>query len=559
MSATSTIAARFAASVESAPEATAVRLVRQGGETEVLSRRDLHAQAARAASGFAALGVGRGDVVLFLLPTCREMLGFYLAALHTGVIPLVQPEPRGGQAGTLYAEHVRRLADALGARHALALPEARASLAAVLGDRAVDARHLLEHGEADLAPACTPGDVAHLQATSGSTGVPKVAVVRHGNLDANVRAIGDAIAERQGDRIVSWLPLFHDMGLVCLSCALSWGRELVLTDPSNFVRNPIQYWLQLVSSFGGTVSPAPTSAYQVCARLARRRRFEGLDLSRWRVGFCGAEPVHARTVAEFHAAFAPYGLPATTLLPVYGLAESTLAVTIPPQGEPPLLDTVDGALLEGELRAVPPRPGGRAVSLVCVGRPLAGHELRVTDAAGRPLPDRRIGEIETRGPSVIDGYWSARDTEGLKRPDGFLRTGDLGYLDGGALYVTGRRKDILILRGRNLLPSLVEALVEEVVANGIQNGVAAIGLTNEEIATEELHLLIESRAVPPPGCREIEEAVRRALQETFEVTGIYLHWVPKGSLPKTTSGKLKRSSCREIARDRVYPRAEVAV
>lgn len=520
-----TVVARFAESLERSPGATAVRLVLHGGEVQDLSYKDLHDTARRAARGLASLGLGKGDVVLLLLPTCREMLGLYLACLYTGVIPLIQPEPRAVQTTDLYAEHVQQLAAQVGARFVLTLP---------------DALDLLDRGEADLEPLAAntrPEDVAHLQATSGSTGMPKIAVLRNRNVSANVRAIGEAIQEREGDTVVSWLPLYHDMGLICISCNLYWQRPLVLTDPANFVRHPIQYWLQLISSFGGTVSPAPTSAYQVCARLARRRRFEGLDLSRWRVAFCGAEPVHPRTLADFYDAFAPYGLPATTLLPVYGLAESTLAVTIPPQGARHRLDVMDG--------------GAHPITLVCVGRPLAGHQVRVTDAEGNPLPERQIGEIEALGPSVVDGYWKVEDTDGLKRPDGYLRTGDLGYLDSGELFVTGRKKDILILRGRNLVPSQLEALVEEVLASGIQNGVAAVGLMNDDIATEELHLIVESRVAPPPDREELEEKIRNALSETFEVTGIYVHWLRKGSIPKTTSGKIRRSQCREIAREQI--------
>jgi fatty-acyl-CoA synthase len=542
-----TVVDRFAESLERSPGATAVHLVSQGGDTQELSYEDLHATARRAARGLASLGIRRGDVVLLLLPTCREMLGLYLASLYTGVIPLIQPEPRAVQTTGLFAEHVQRLAACAGARHVLALPAVCEGLRHTLEECAVDALGLFDQGEADLAPVTGPEDVAHLQATSGSTGEPKVAVVRNRNVSANVRAIGEAIHQRPGDRVVSWLPLYHDMGLICISCTLYWQRPLVLTDAANFVRHPIQYWLQLISSFQGTISPAPTSAYQVCARLARRRRFD-LDLSRWRVAFCGAEPVHPRTLAEFQEAFAPCGLPETTLLPVYGLAESTLAVTVPSQGSRPGLDIVDGALLETEHRAVPAGPGARPITLVCVGRALAGHQVRVTDADGRPLPDRHVGEIEALGPSVVDEYRGG-DSDGLKRPDGYLRTGDLGYLDGGDLYVTGRKKDILILHGRNLLPSPLEALVAEVVANGIHNGTAAVGLWNEEIATEELHVIVESRQVPPPDREELEERVRNALRETFEVTGIYIHWVRKGEIPKTTSGKIRRSLCQEIARE----------
>jgi acyl-CoA synthetase (AMP-forming)/AMP-acid ligase II len=542
-----TVLSRLAASLERSPEAAAVHLHAPGREVLALSHQGLHATARRAARGLAALGLSRGDVLLLALPTHRELLGLYLASLCAGVIPLILPEPRSAQAGEIYAEQVQRLAAQTGARHLCVPPEARDHLAAALRGIAVAGGDLLDHGEAPLELSAAPEDVAHLQATSGSTGSPKVAVVRHRNVAANVRAIGEAIGEREGDRVVSWLPLYHDMGLICISCALFWQRPLVLTDSTSFVRHPINHWLGLISAFGGTISPAPASAYQVCARLAARRRFAGLDLSSWRVGFCGAEPVHPRTLADFQEAFAPYGLSPTTLLPVYGLAEATLAVTIPRQGSRPRLDTVDARLLEEEHRAVPLPPGGpRALTLTGLGPPLAGHSLRVTGAGGEPLGERQVGEVEVQGPSVLDGYWG---DAGQALAGGPLRTGDLGYLADGELFITGRKKDIVIARGRNLLPSQLEALAGEVLASGIQNGVAAVGIMNDEIATEELHLIVESRVVPPADQDLLEERLRNALAEGFEVTGIYIHWVRKGSIPKTTSGKIQRSRCRDLVHE----------
>ena len=544
-----TVIDRFAESLARAPDAVAVYLVMPDAKIEVLSYRDLEVVARRAACGLGELGLSRGNVVLLALPTCVEVLGLYLASLCTGVIPLILPEPRGPHAGELYADQAHALAARVGARWVLALPEARERLASKLRN-AVDARQQLRLGEVSIELAARPEDAAHLQTSSGSTGLPKVAVVRNRNISANVQAIGAAIDQRDGDRVVSWLPLCHDMGLICVSCVLFWQRPLVLTDPANFARHPVRNWLQLLSSWGGTISAAPTSAYQICARLGRRRRFDDLDLSRWRVGFCGAEPVHPRTLAEFNAAFAPYGLRRETLLPVYGLAETTLAATIPRLGSQPRLDTIDSRALEEEQRAMPAEPGGRrSVTLVCVGRPLAGHDVRIVDAHGRRLPERQIGEIEVHGPSVVESYWGEKRESHKEVPGGSCRTGDLGYLDGGELFVTGRMKDIIIVRGRNLMPSQLEPVVAEIVANDIQNGVAAFGLANPDGATEDLHLMVESRDVPPPDRHVLEENVRHFVWEAFEVTGIYIHWVSKGSIPKTASGKIQHSQCPELLRE----------
>jgi acyl-CoA synthetase (AMP-forming)/AMP-acid ligase II len=544
---TPTVLDRFAECLERRPDDVAVCLVEGGGQGRDFSYADLYRCARRAAAGLAGLGLERGDAVLVALPTCQELLGIYLGALASGVVPLILPEPHALRTPEVYAHQVDRLAAPAAARHLVVTGEAITALASAVVERAVVVDELFAAGEASLSLAADPAALAHLQATSGSTGSPKVAEVRHRNVSANVAAIGEAIAQRPGDKVVSWLPFYHDMGLICLSCVLFWQRPLVLTDPGNFVRHPIRYWLQLISDHRGTISPAPASAYQICARLARRRRFPGLDLSSWRVGFCGAEPVHRRTLDEFFTAFSPQGLSATTLLPVYGLAEATLAVTIPALGRPPVSDEIDLARLEREHLAVPVEPGcSRPHQMVALGPPLAGHRVRVVDESGRELAERQVGEIEVLGPSVVDGYCGDDEGSLLKRPDGYLRSGDLGYLAAGELHVTGRRKDIIILRGRNLLPSQIERVVEEALDSGIHQGVAAVGVENEELGTEELHLLLESRQVPPEGRAQLEQRVREALTEAFEVGGGYIHWLRKGTLPKTTSGKIRRSRCREL-------------
>jgi len=519
-----TVIDQFAASLDRDPRATAVTLVAPGGEAEELSYETLYALARRAAMGLSSRGIDRGDVVVLAMPTSREILGYYLASLCTGVIPLIAPSHDGA------AEHAASVAAAAGARHVLTLADAHEGLA---------------RGEGSLDLRIHADDIAHLQATSGSTGLPKIAVIRNRNVSANVRAIGDAIEEREGDRVVSWLPLYHDMGLICISCVLHWQRPLVLTDPGNFVRHPIRYWLSLISTYGGTVSPAPTSAYQICSRLARRRQFENLDLSRWRVGFCGAEPVHARTIEEFRDTFAPYGLAPTTVLPVYGLAEATLAVTIPQQGTVPVFDAVDRERLEREQLAMPALPNDRAAVHVGLGPPLGGHDVKIVDAEGRALPERHVGEIEVHGPSVINSY---RSCETSIATNG-LRTGDLGYIADGRLFVTGRKKDIIIIHGRNLLPAELEATAEETLATGIHNGVAAVGMMNDAQATEELHLFVESREVPPPDRELLEERLRGVMSDAFQLSGVHVHWTPKGSIPKTPSGKIQRSRCRELLRE----------
>src|SRR6185436_5745690 len=302
------------------------------------------------------------------------------------------------------------------------------------------------------------------------------------------------------------------------------------TDAANFVHNPIT-WLQMISRFGGTLSPAPNSAYQACARLAKRRTFEDLDLSSWRVALCGAEPVHEETIRRFTEAFERYGWRATAMLPVYGLAEATLAATIPDPNALPHIDRLDGEL---------------SMNMVSVGPAIPGHQVRIVDGEGSPLREREIGEVELAGPSVIDEYWdNPQETRSLKRADGFLRTGDLGYLAGGELYITGRQKDIIIINGRNLVPAQIEAAMEQVFNDDIA-GIVACGVQDAQTNSESLHLIIESRILPHPDRAVAEEKLRGGLESMFGLGGATIHWVKKGEIPKTSSGKVQRHRCREL-------------
>lgn len=350
--------------------------------------------------------------------------------------------------------------------------------------------------------------------------------------------------------LVSWLPLSHDMGLIGLSYALYHQIPLVLSDTTNFVRNPLS-WLEWISQYRGTLSPAPNSAFQMCARLAALRPPRGLDLSSWRVALCGAEPVHENTLVQFTRAFAASGLNRVTPVPVYGLAEATLAVTISDIRAPFMVDHVDADAVASRGVATPAEPDGEhSLSLVCVGTVVDGHELRIVDENGTLLDDRQVGEIEYRGPSVIDGYWHNDIANAdLKRPDGFLRTGDLGYLADGRLYVTGRKKDLLIIGGRNFTPNQIESFVEAVAKSTLTPAVIAVGVPDQTTGTEALHLLLDTRLADEDSRRPLEARIRESLASAFDLTGVRMHWIAAGRLPRTTSGKIQRFQCRELIRE----------
>jgi fatty-acyl-CoA synthase len=538
-----TVIDRFRDSLEQNPEAIALRFVEGSGEVREFTHSDLFDSVCRAARGLREVGLQKGDRIVVAFRTTSETLGLYLAAQVMGVIPLFLPEARGQGGGEYHCNRINDFAAAVDARFVFLDRQVHEELGADLVSTAISQEDLWQEPGTTVELRVEPGAVAHLQATSGSTGQPKIVGLRHNHISANVYAIGEAIAQGPGDQVVSWLPLYHDMGLICLSCVLHWQCPLVLTDSSNFVRHPINGWLKLIGRFQATISPAPTSAYQVCSRLARRVRPGDLDLSSWRVAFCGAEPVRATALRNFEAAFGPHGLSPTTLLPVYGLAEATLAVSIPSIKDRWECERIDRAALASDGRGqLSTAEGVAAVEIVSVGKPLAGHLVRVSGPSGQPLPARTVGEVEVAGPSVVSTYWNGE----VVQREGFLPTGDLGYEADGRLFITGRKKEIIICYGRNLVPSQVEAVVEKILDTGIHQGVAAFGVPNRETASEDLHLLVEARGPQSLDRDRMEERIRSALLEIFEVGGAFIHWVKKGQIPKTTSGKIQRYRSRRL-------------
>ncbi len=548
--------AALRATIDERPDDIAVRAFDPDGAMEVLTYRRLHDAAAAVGEALSRLGIGRGDRILMALPTCGEFFAVYLGCLASGIIPAVVPGPRAGQAG-FDADYLGTVAAKLAAR-CIVVRDAVAA-AAVPGDTlsaalppVVAAKSLLDADRpaygVDSAVA-DPDGIAHLQGTSGSTAMPRWAIVRHRNIAANVRAIGTAILQRDDDVLVTWLPMSHDMGLIGVSYAWYWGIPIVAADPSNFIRNPL-FWLDLIGRFGGTLSPAPNSAYQACCRIARLRPPAGLNLSSWRVALCGAEPVHEATLREFAQTFGRFGLRREALMPVYGLAEATLAVTISSPTEPFHAERVNAASCAPgvEVATVAEDDRRSVVPMVACGRVIEGHELRIAAADGNPVAEGIVGEIEVRGDSVIDGYWAAAgaaDDSGLKR-NGFLRTGDLGYLRDGEIFVTGRMKEILIIGGRNFSPLQIEATLERILAVPFTPAVVAVEAVDEHLNSGALHLLLDSRLRAGAQERNVEARIRQTLEQVFGLRGATLHWVASGHIPRTTSGKIQRFRCREL-------------
>jgi 1-acyl-sn-glycerol-3-phosphate acyltransferase len=374
---------------------------------------------------------------------------------------------------------------------------------------------------------------------------PKGVTLDHANLLANIRAWGQAVGLTPADVIVSWLPLYHDMGLIgAWLGSLYHACPLVLMSPLDFLARP-ERWLWAMHQHRGTVTAAPNFAFELCLRHLDPVRLQGLDLSSWRYAANGAEPVAAGTLTRFAATFQPYGFRAEALAPVYGLAESTVGLAVSPPGRGPLIDRVQReALAKGS--ALPAVVDDiHALPLVACGRPLPGHEVRIVDEAGRELPPRRVGRLEFRGPSSTRGYYRNPAATARLIRDGWLDSGDLAYLADGDVIITGRIKDMIIRGGRNLYPYELEVAVGGIP--GVRRGcVAVFGVGVAGQGTEKLVVVAESR--------ETDEVARQELIRRINALGVDLLGAPPDDVVlapphavlKTSSGKIRRAATRDV-------------
>ncbi len=529
-------------------------------ESVVFSYAEAWDLARRAAAHLEARGVRHGDRVLLVLPTGPSFLAAFHGCQVLGAIPVPVVPP---VSLTRMDDHMARIARVAQVCEASAVVvneqllaitglvrsrfrEARGALSNVIFGRDL----LREDVALDGLRATAPSAPGMLQFTSGSTGDPKGVVLPHTSLLANILAIGRAAEFQPGDVALAWLPLFHDMGLIGhFLAATAWGLPLVLMPPETFIRRPRE-WLRAISRYRGSCSAAPNFAYSLCVKKCRDRDLEGVDLSSWRVAFCGAEPINHETVLSFRERFAGHGFRPGTFFPVYGMAEFSLAATFPRPQTPPRLDRVRRHDLEERGVASPVDApaavpdGTDVVTCVGVGRAMPDHDLRIVDAEGRLVPDRRVGEIEVRGPSMMSGYYRAPLATAEAIRDGWLRTGDMGYVVDGELFVTGRRKEMIIKGGKNLYPMDIEAAAGRV--DGIRVGCcAAFGVSNTARGTEDLVLVCETRVEDAEARAALVAAVRTAVLEAVGATPDAVVLVEPGTVPKTSSGKIQRDLMRK--------------
>ena len=495
-----------------------------------------------------ARGLGRGDYVALLIPEADGFLTAFLGVSLAGLVPIPLAHPVDvGQLGA-DIEKVAAILRAAPARAIVTTARLLPSLQA-LGAVAPTIELVVPWSEltgpALAAPEpADPDAPAMLQFTSGSTSQPRGVVLTHANLSANAQAIAGpaGLGASPTDTGVSWLPLFHDMGLIGLALsALYVGCRVVFLSPAEFLKRPVT-WLRAISRHRGTISFAPNFAYEMCLRRVKDAELAGLDLSSWRVAGCGAEPIQAATLEAFAAKFAHVGFRAASLVAAYGLAEHTLAVALAPRDRGLRVDAIRGSELIARRRAVPCSPDAPDASrLVGCGRAFPEHALRVVDDGGRPVGERIVGEILASGPSVMRGYVSGPDATSAVVREGWLATGDLGYLADGELFVCGRRKEMIIVGGRNYFPQDIERVVYG--APGVRAGGVAAFAATAPGHPDRAVVVVETRgAVSADVLRA--EVRRRVLQATgLAVDEIIL--VSNGTIDRTSSGKLRRAELRD--------------
>jgi len=521
----------------------------RGELVEVLPYAKLREEALALSVRLRAAGLSTGDRVALAAESNGDFLRAFFACQYAGLVPAPTPLPAPFGGKDAYVAHIRRMLVSANVRAAFAPPELSAWFAeAAEGLALVVAGSLVELPETgeDALLTPDPSGLCYLQYSSGSTRFPVGVAVSQSALIANVSAIAgpEGLAVGPADRAVSWLPLYHDMGLVgMLLTGMAFQVSVDLLPTAAFVRRP-GLWLDLISQRGGTISYAPTFGYDLAARRAGALAVNDLDLSGWRIAGVGGDMIRPGPLRAFADAFAPAGFAPEAFVASYGMAEATLALTLSPTGQGLRTDTADVERLEQSNAASPARAGRRNREFALCGCVLPGHRLEVRGPGGAPLADRQVGRIFAAGPSLMKAYYGAEEeTERVLSADGWLDTGDLGYLLDGQIVITGRAKDLIIVHGRNVWPQDLEWTAERQIEALRSGDVAAFQVTMDD--DEKVVALVQCRTREPDKRAELRASVATTLRLTHGLE-VEVVLAPPHSLPQTSSGKLSRSRARSL-------------
>ncbi len=535
---------------EQEPERPHIYLPTEQGE-ESLSYGALLEGAQGLARGLRDRGLAVGETVAIMLPSDRRFFECFFGVLIAGGIPVpVYPPFRPDQiedyarrqtgilknAGAVFLitfEAVERLAQLL-----------RPMLPTLRGVTTVEALRIPGAKIDGLSHRAHAGDLALIQYTSGSTADPKGVALSHHNLISNIKSMAQAMEVVPGDAGVSWLPLYHDMGLIgAWFFPLYSGIPVTILPPFSFLSRP-ESWLWAIHSHRATISPAPNFAYELCAAKIKDEAIEGLDLSAWRIALNGAEPIKPETLTRFTKRFAPYGFRPEAFLPVYGMAEASVGLAFSQLRAKPKIDRVSRTRFERDRQAlVAGASESSPIPFISCGVPLPGHEVRIVDDQGKPLPERVEGNLVFKGPSCTSGYYRNPEATASLFQDGWLCSGDLAYWAEGELYITGRKKDLIIKGGRNLHPHEIEGVVGEIP--GIRKGcVAAFGVPDQSLGTEKLVVVAETRETAKPIHEALRQKINKTLVDTIGSPADFIALSAPGTIPKTSSGKIAHRACR---------------
>ncbi|ETX02676.1 MAG: AMP-dependent synthetase and ligase [Candidatus Entotheonella factor] len=517
---------------------------------EYITYGDLYSGAMAIAAALRQRDLMPRQTVALMLPTSRAFFESFLGILLAGAIPVpLYPPVRPSQ----IEDHMRRqigILDNAQATMMITIPEVQ-TLARLLQPKVPTLRHVVTKRDLEGAtsdgtrPTVEVDDIAFLQYTSGSTGNPKGVVLTHANLLANIRAMMMASEATPQDVFVSWLPLYHDMGLIgAWLGSLYQAYHLVIMSPLTFLTRP-QRWLEAIHVHRGTLSGGPNFAYELCVRRVRDEDIAGYDLSSWRIAFSGAEPVSPATMQRFTDRFTAYGFQSRSMSPVYGLAEGTLGLAFPAFGNGPRLDPVQREVFTRTGQAAPADPDDPdPLTFVSCGYPLPGHQIRIVDSAGYEVPERREGHLEFSGPSATSGYFRNPEASRELERDGWIDSGDLAYVAEGEVFITGRAKDMIIRAGRNLHPYELE----EAVGNlpGVRKGcVAAFGSRDSATGTERLVVLAETRETGTEEQTKLRSQIDALVVDMLGAPADDVVLAPPQTVLKTSSGKIRRAASRE--------------
>jgi len=533
------------------PDRPHIQVYTDEGDGEVITYLQLKNTAMRVAAGLQQHGLKPAEPVALMLPSSADYFYCFYGILLAGGIPVpIYPPARPSQIEDHMRRHVRILANCL-ARTFITVTEAK-GVAQLLKSQVPNLQHIVSAAELtsstaiSIPPVITPGDIAFLQYTSGSTGNPKGVVLTHANLLANIRAMGHVVNAGPKDVFVSWLPLYHDMGLIgAWLSSLYFAALLVVMPPLSFLARP-ERWLWAINHYHGTLSASPNFGYEYCFRRIKDEDIKGLDLSSWRAAFNGAEPVSPETLNNFSQRFKDFGFSKKAMMPVYGLAESSVGLAFPPLNRGPVIDNIErNTFMRTGVASPTLVEDEHAIKFVSSGPPLADHQIRVIDPAGHELPERHEGRLEFHGPSSTSGYYrDAEKTQSLFDEE-WLDTGDLAYIANGELFVTGRIKDIIIRAGRNIYPHELEEAVGNVT--GIRTGrVAVFGSEDKHSKTERLIVMAETRSKDNNEREKLHTDINALATDLIGSPPDEVVLAPPGSVLKTSSGKIRRAASREL-------------